>query len=191
MNTGLLDAYGIPIQPNPLGLVPIYDIDLTKFPALTTIDLLNIFTSQADDYTILFDGATTQVSNGIPQLVLANAGVPDTGANKYMSTEAAGANSSAINATSYRIVNNIAVLAGDPVGHSFEIVIRNVNDTSVRQKNIWSRSTWTRTTGPTTISSEQSAGVYSSTNAVSGFRLQLSAGNWGATGVLKVYAWRK
>lgn len=146
--------------------------------AVAAIDLLNIFTSDYDNYTIICDGLDIAVSQGELRLRFANGGIIDIGSN-YVQPPAT--------SQTYTGLGTVEPTSGK--GISLRIDISNVND-STRLKSIIANGI-TQNTIPTTNYGVVNVQQTYIGGSVSGLRLYFGGGqSFVATGSIRVYGFK-
>jgi hypothetical protein len=154
----------------------------------TTIDFLNVFTSEFDSYMVTMDGVTPNVTQSL-QMRLAKAGVADASTVYYAGAEKGNVDT----AVTLAQLTTVQVSAGGQ-GINLTALIRNANapgnPSAGGLKSIEVRYVADTTGSPSRFQTEIRSFVYLD-GAVSGFRLFWSAGgNFQANGRVRVYGLR-
>jgi hypothetical protein len=155
--------------------------------AVIAIDFLNVFSATYDDYLVLYDGITITGTTLTIRLQLAKSGVVDAAA-VY---KAAQVSSATGGAASYFETSIAQASSGTP-GTSFVARISNVNDSLANAFHMIDVAGCRATLEDTVTASHMIGGHFNGTSgSISGFRLSLPAGTFGATGKIRVYGYRK
>lgn len=153
--------------------------------AVSAIDFLNVFTADYDDYEVIFDAPTVSVVTDI-RVGLAKGGVVDSANTYYQSTV-----SNVQNGSLTYFTTNVGGSGNTP---SLTLRFTNVNAAAIGAAHGVDSMAFMLTQGGVNnnIASHQMGAHYNLTaGSVSGFRLFVSTGNFGATGKVRVYGYRK
>lgn len=154
--------------------------------AVANIDFLNVFTSAYDDYLIVIDQVQPATDASFLQLRFANAGAAVSTAVYGYQEWAAG--------TAFAVTGQTTISLTPGTGWSnaanqtgcVYLTVQGVNDTSSKPKTTISQGVYITTTA-LTAQGINANGTYRNAVAASGFRLLWSAGNFAASGTVKVY----
>jgi hypothetical protein len=154
--------------------------------AAANVDFLSTFSANYDNYLILGQDIKFSASDTL-RMRFAVAGTADSGSNYVNNANGPGINASTLT-TSFAASNTVYTTGR---GCTFNILVSNVNDTSIDLKSIDVSAISNDSATVSSIIYLKQMNGYFAANAVSGFRLFANGGsNFAASGSVRVYGYK-